>query len=96
MHLVCHSPVPGKSRLWHQQDPRALYHLNTWHNTLKGILALDLFICGHAPPSAHLNCAETTAWSALHNATVSPCTQDRHAKPPGHDAHLTASVNKRS
>lgn len=57
---------------------------------LKGILAPDSFIRGHAPPSAHLNCAalETTAWLALHNAAVSPYVVSPYAwgglaNPPG-------------
>lgn len=84
IHLLCPSPAPCKSRLWHQRDTRALSQLRTWHNMLKGILAPDSFICGHAPHSAHLNSAapETTAWLALHDATVSPCTRGGRAKPP--------------
>lgn len=39
---------------------------------------------------------QRTAQLALHRAAVSPCTWGRHAKPPGHDAHLAAGTNEQS
>lgn len=77
MHLPCHSPVPCKSRLWHQQDSRALSQLSTWHNMLKGTLAPDfVYLWTCSPLSTYELCSirDRSLMSSAQCCGLSVCT----------------------